>query len=184
MQGNAGVDIFLVLTGLWATLQLVPALQLAAMCGSTSWSAVKQYYRKRVLRVLPPYATALALMALAIDHTRNADPALQRNHDTVFEYCPTSLPLNFVLANNVVGFGGCGVVSGVDGGGSRTHRLLPTSPHSHSLSSSPCCSTSGAWLCSSSSTSYSRWFCAWQAPSEYFFQKEEAGRSHRHAGHR
>ena len=66
--------------------------------------------RKRVLRVLPAYGTALLLVALAVNHSKDAPPALRRNHDTVMEYCPGSLPLNFVLMNNLVGFGGCGVV--------------------------------------------------------------------------
>lgn len=51
--GNAGVDIFLVLTGLWATWQLVPAMEAAcvpkgsaAKTGKNSaWSTVKEYYR-------------------------------------------------------------------------------------------------------------------------------------------
>jgi hypothetical protein len=53
--GNAGVDIFLVLTGLWATWQLVPAMEAscaakgdvaAAKDGKTSaWPTVKEYYR-------------------------------------------------------------------------------------------------------------------------------------------
>jgi len=51
--GNAGVDIFLVLTGLWATWQLVPAMEAAcipkdaaAKTGkNSSWSTVKEYYR-------------------------------------------------------------------------------------------------------------------------------------------
>ncbi|KAL4517234.1 hypothetical protein Ndes2437B_g06839 [Nannochloris sp. 'desiccata'] len=115
--GNAGVDIFLVLTGLWATWQLVPAMEAAcvpkgsaAKTGKNSaWSTVKEYYRKRVVRVLPAYATALALVAFGVNHNKDAPAALQRNHDTVFEYCLESLPLNFVLMNNLIGFGGCGV---------------------------------------------------------------------------
>ena len=63
-----------------------------------------------MLRVLPAYATALALIAFGIDHSKNAPPELRNNHDTVFEYCPKSLILNFVLLNNILGFGGCGVV--------------------------------------------------------------------------
>jgi len=47
----------------------------------------------------------------SLSHLQTADPALRHNHDTVFEYCPGSLPLNFVLLNNIIGFGGCGVVS-------------------------------------------------------------------------
>jgi len=114
MHGNAGVDVFLVLTGLWATIHLVPALEVASLSKSHdgAWLVIKQYFKKRVLRVMPPYLTSLMLVAFAIDHSAGADPALRRNHDTVFEYCPGSLPLNFVLLNNLVGFGGCGVVSG------------------------------------------------------------------------
>ncbi len=50
--GNAGVDIFLVLTGLWATWQLVPAMETACAKGAgaedgknSAWPAVKEYYR-------------------------------------------------------------------------------------------------------------------------------------------
>lgn len=60
--------------------------------------------------MLPAYATALALVAFSVNHNKDAPAALQRNHDTVFEYCLKSLPLNFVLMNNLIGFGGCGVV--------------------------------------------------------------------------
>ncbi len=63
-----------------------------------------------MFRVLPAYATALALVAFTANHNKDAPAALQRNHDTVFEYCLESLPLNFVLMNNLIGFGGCGVV--------------------------------------------------------------------------
>jgi hypothetical protein len=60
--------------------------------------------------VLPAYGTALALVAFGVNHNKDAPSALQRNHDTVFEYCIESLPLNFVLMNNLIGFGGCGAV--------------------------------------------------------------------------
>jgi hypothetical protein len=63
------------------------------------------------LRTLPTPTTRGARPPPAA-RPQDADPALRANHDTVFEYCPGSLPLNFVLMNNVVGFGGCGVVSG------------------------------------------------------------------------
>ena len=56
--GNAGVDIFIVLTGLWATWQLVPAMEgtlkeavyavkgTSANAGkSSAWPIVKEYYR-------------------------------------------------------------------------------------------------------------------------------------------
>lgn len=75
MHGTAGVDVFLVCCGMWAALSLVPAMERAAADpkdapGAGVWPAVKAYYRKRVLRVLPPYATALLLVAFAIDHSK------------------------------------------------------------------------------------------------------------------
>ena len=60
--------------------------------------------------MLPSYATTIALIALTINHTKTAPPALTPVHNTVFEYCSVSLPLNFLFLNNMVGFGGCGVV--------------------------------------------------------------------------
>jgi hypothetical protein len=51
--GNAGVDIFLLLTGVWATWQLVPAMEAAcaakgaaAKAGKNSaWPTIKEYYK-------------------------------------------------------------------------------------------------------------------------------------------
>ena len=60
--------------------------------------------------MLPAYITAIALVVFTVDHSKEAPAILSRNHDTVFEYCLESLPLNFVLMNNLIGFGGCGVV--------------------------------------------------------------------------
>jgi hypothetical protein len=197
MHGNAGVDVFLVLCGMWAALHLIPALESVAAApegtpGAGVWPSIKQYYKKRVLRVLPPYFTALALVAFAIDHSKasstsapapsprwqllctaalgyashpccvvppqDADPALRANHDTVFEYCPDTMPLNFLLLNNLAGFGGCGVVS-------RSAALLQWTGiivsllqrlHLH-FAVFLCCSTFGAWQCSCSSTWPSLW---------------------------
>lgn len=73
MQGPIGVDLFLVLTGMWATAHLVPALELASLFDNVRgslWRAVRRYYNKRARRVLPRYVTALLMVAFAIDHTK------------------------------------------------------------------------------------------------------------------
>jgi peptidoglycan/LPS O-acetylase OafA/YrhL len=109
MFGNVGVDAFFVLTGLWATVELVTSLEQAAASHADLWCVIRNYLARRAIRLLPAYASAVALVALAIDHSPHQKPHLRRNHDVVFEYCPGSLPLNFLFLNNAVGFGGCGV---------------------------------------------------------------------------
>lgn len=67
-------------------------------------------YRRRVLRMLPDYFAVQIAIALWIDHQLPINHPLRDNHDTCMEYCQLSLPLNFLLSGNFVGFGGCGVV--------------------------------------------------------------------------
>jgi peptidoglycan/LPS O-acetylase OafA/YrhL len=119
-SGPMGPEIFFLLTGIWVTLQLVPLLEKAMPCspfskrqkgelgGNTSTETITIYYRKRLLyKLLPPYFTTMLLIAFTIPH-ENIPPPLVKNHNTVFEYCHLSLPLNFVSLNNFIGFGGCG----------------------------------------------------------------------------
>lgn len=75
MNGSAGVDVFLVLTGLWAAHALLPALEGAAGRGGAGATrrAIGSYYRKRAARLLPEYATTLLLLLL-VDHSPALDP--------------------------------------------------------------------------------------------------------------
>jgi peptidoglycan/LPS O-acetylase OafA/YrhL len=122
-SGPMGPEIFFLLTGIWATLQLVPLLEKAVpsssssyrrqkgeLDGKTTTETITTYYRKRLLyKLLPPYFTTMLLIAFTIPHDHeNIPPLLVNNHNTVFEYCHLSLPLNFVFLNNFFGFGGCG----------------------------------------------------------------------------
>lgn len=112
-NGNAGVDIFLVLTGLFATTHLVPALQQACKADLPSdgiWSIVRRYYRKRAINILPPYATALLLVLMISVHSSgNVERQLMKM--PVMQFCPSHIPLNLLLLNNFAGFAGCGTVS-------------------------------------------------------------------------
>lgn len=63
------------------------------------------------MRIVPAYFSTLLLLASAVDHSDGLPAALKRNHDTLFAYCPTTLPLNFVFLNNLAGLAGCGIVS-------------------------------------------------------------------------
>ena len=60
--------------------------------------------------MLPDYFAVQIAIALWIDHQLPINHPLRDNHDTCMEYCELSLPLNFLLSGNFVGFGGCGVV--------------------------------------------------------------------------
>lgn len=77
MNGSAGVDVFLVLTGLWAAHALLPALEgAAARCGEgATWRTIRSYYRKRAARLLPEYATTLLLLLL-VNHSPSLDPGV------------------------------------------------------------------------------------------------------------
>lgn len=106
------MDVFLVLTGLWATVHLIPALNQASKIDLPSegiWNIVRRYYRKRIFAVLPPYVTTLLLVLMTSYHAQTPDQ--QRNKMTVMAYCPKSLPLNLLFLNNFAGFAGCGTVS-------------------------------------------------------------------------
>jgi peptidoglycan/LPS O-acetylase OafA/YrhL len=115
--GAAGVDVFLVLTGLFAVVALAPELEAAAAATRGDAAAelvalrgvARRYWRRRARRALAPYATALALAALGVDHSAVADLALAPNRSVVHAFCPTTLPLSLVVAQNLAGFAGCGV---------------------------------------------------------------------------
>lgn len=98
-----GPEFFFLMTGAWATLQLMPEME------KNSSFQLCLYYKRRVLKLIPPYFSTMVLIALFIEHRPDKlHPSLKANHNTVFEYCHLTLPLNFLLMNNFVGFGGCG----------------------------------------------------------------------------
>jgi peptidoglycan/LPS O-acetylase OafA/YrhL len=100
--GPLAVDLFLILTGLLAAYQLVPALERSA----DSWRAVLRYWRRRALRLLPAYlATNLVLLA-AQPATPAPEAALAR---TIFMgNCPAGLWRNLAFLVNFRNDQACG----------------------------------------------------------------------------
>lgn len=83
-------------------------------CGVDIWPSparARFWCRRRVGKLLPAYLLTMLAVGWGIDHKLPAGSTLQLNHDSQMMYCDKSLPLNFMLFSNVVGFGGCGVVS-------------------------------------------------------------------------
>eukprot|EP00890_Picochlorum_soloecismus_P006522 jgi/Picsp_1/695/NSC_00689-R1_hypothetical protein CHLNCDRAFT_50241 [Chlorella variabilis] len=77
--------------------------------GSSSLQHYWSLCRKRALRMLLPYVATLLLIAYAVPHEQSESSGNHTSHDVAFGFCPRTFPLNLVLLNNFIGFGGCGV---------------------------------------------------------------------------
>lgn len=69
----------------------------------------KGYMYGRIKRIMIPYLFIILLIYLTIPHGESTPRHMKANHDVIFAYCPTTLPLSFLLLNNFIGFGGCGL---------------------------------------------------------------------------
>ena len=101
--GPLAVDCFLLLTGLLAAYQLVPAPESSA----DSWRAVLRYWRRRALRLLPSYLATLAVLA-ALPSSPAPEAALA--HRIFMGNCPAGLWRNFTLLVNFNSPQSCGKV--------------------------------------------------------------------------
>lgn len=101
--GPLAVDFFLVLTGLLAAYQLVPALESSV----SGLRVVRQYWRRRALRVLPAYlATNLVLLAALPPASPAPEAALAR---AIFMgNCPAGLWRNLAFLINFNNAQACG----------------------------------------------------------------------------
>ncbi|KAK9819568.1 hypothetical protein WJX81_007717 [Elliptochloris bilobata] len=104
------MDIFLVLTGFLAAASLVPALKASARPGAV----IFRYVRRRLLRIVPAYYSALALVRL-LAMPLNDLPGVSREAKDAFftvlpfptEHCPRRMWANLAFVNNSLAMGGC-----------------------------------------------------------------------------
>ncbi|KAK9841795.1 hypothetical protein WJX81_003721 [Elliptochloris bilobata] len=104
------MDMFMVLTGFLAALSLVPALEVAASPGAV----MARYYMRRVLRIVPAYYSALALVYLVALPLQHLPRVSQEAKDAFFtelpfatDQCARNLWANIVFAHNALPMGGC-----------------------------------------------------------------------------
>lgn len=102
--GPLAVDFFLLLTGMLAAWQLVPALEGSA----DSWRAVRSYWRRRSLRVLPAYLATNAVLLLALPLASPEAPEAALARSIFVGRCPAGIWRNLTFTSNCDFGNACG----------------------------------------------------------------------------
>lgn len=97
VAGPLAVDAFLIVGALLAAHQLVPELERAAAPGDGgAWHAVRGYWRRRALRLLPAFLVVVALSAVGAPASLAA-PEARAARATCHIDCPGGTWLNLAL---------------------------------------------------------------------------------------
>ncbi|KAI8108629.1 hypothetical protein M9434_006652 [Picochlorum sp. BPE23] len=105
-HGNFAVDLFITISGFLAAWHVQPLFK--SPSNSARFSVIS-YLWGRCKRLLVPYFATLVAIHFMLPQQQEIPERMKASYDVMFSHCQQTMPLSFVLLNNFVGFGGCGV---------------------------------------------------------------------------
>jgi peptidoglycan/LPS O-acetylase OafA/YrhL len=106
------VDVLFVVSSLLAALQLIPLLEERRKGAPSSTQVLLAYWRRRAWRIVPAYAVANLLAAVALGPAEVAREAAAARW-LHFYHCPRTLWVNALFVQNWLGNQACGKPAGI-----------------------------------------------------------------------